>query len=146
MALSRDDDDNDFIWYRDAARPGWTRVHWVTDKPVMQTGRTTQFGNFEPAAMRCLTSEEVKWNAEMIEASGCGNEPTTRTECQTCSLWQSKMQRWLVQLPSTVAANAVSAVHATCLRMQCEALRTRPRSTRTGLAPAWRVAARAQGR
>ena len=75
----------------------------------MQTGRTTQFGNNEPAAMRRLTSKEVKWNAEMIEANGCGNQPTTRTECQTRSRWQSKMQRWLVQLPLVLAANAVSA-------------------------------------
>ena len=79
----------------------------------MQTGRTTQFGNHEPAAMRRLTnevtSEGVKWNAEMIEANGCGNQPTTRTECQTYSRWQSKIQRWLVPRPLAVATNAVSA-------------------------------------
>ena len=64
----------------------------------MLTGKTTQSGSPEPAAVLRLTSDKVKRNAEMIEANGSGDQSTTRTDGQTCSRWQSKVQLLLVQL------------------------------------------------
>ena len=42
----------------------------VWDMPVTQHGSQMEYGSLEPAARRCLTDEEIGWNAELIEAEG----------------------------------------------------------------------------
>ena len=95
------------LWIRDKQRFLDTRNEMVWDMPVWQNGRQMEFGSLEPAARRPLTYEEIRWNAEMIEAERLPHH-ARRGSASPASV--SKRQRPVVLRPATTKSKCARPV------------------------------------